>query len=263
MSKRSRAERDAEDDFIRRHRHLLLGGGGFNPASVLSWWLRNDTVGAISTVPDLLNTNPATSVTTLRPTGNADGSMTFDGGDRLVCPIIAAHGTATRTGAAFWYKPASVTGTQCLWGMTSTGGASSGPRFELEQSGADLRVRVHLSTNAGTDRRLGTVASVFTIGVPVFLYFGYNGLGATDALKCFIAADTTFRTVTFSQEVATAAAMPAALQVVTGNFSLGGRGGATNQIQAGGMIGRNVYGPADILTLDQFLNLKALEPLAA
>jgi hypothetical protein len=246
-----------------RRRNLVNGGSSFNPAGVVSGWLSNTTVGLISSVPDLLDpSGPATSATTLRPTGNADGSMTFDGGDRLLWGLKAANNGDVNLGVAFHYKPISITGTQCLVSVSSpfVGGAS-GPKFEIEQSAATIRARVHLSSDQTIDRRFGTVSAAFTIGVPVFVYFFYAGGGATEALKCVFALGTTFQTVAFAQEVATAAAMPATLQTVTGNMSIGARAAGSNPVQAGGIFGQDFYSLTSPLSAASLANLAAFRPL--
>jgi len=144
---------------------LITGG-------IVKGWLRNTTVGAISSWTDVMNaSNSATQGTgSNQPTGNADGSITPDGvDDFLVWPTAAGINNATtQQGFACWIKPTSFTGFHCYLSCDNGVGASS--RYGLyNNGGASGGLRFDVRDAAGATRHYDTAASVLTLNTAAFL----------------------------------------------------------------------------------------------
>jgi hypothetical protein len=148
---------------LRRRRAIITGGGAADPVAftggVVKGWLRNTTVGAVSSWVDQLNSNPATQATGgNQPIGGADFSITPDGSDDFLSwPTVAGINNATtQQGFAFWLKPRSTLasfqfhfgaqGTNARYGFYNNGGGN-GFRFDVHDAGGAAR---HFDTPNGS-----------------------------------------------------------------------------------------------------------------
>ncbi len=204
----------------------------FNPLSVTSVvsgeWYRNSTVGALSTWPALINPGspgiPGPAGAGHFPTGNADLSVSFDGGDDIRIPLAAPNNSATTWGLWLWIKP-SLSAQHTLYNAQASSGASA------------TKARIDIMTNgsiqlvgAGPSGAAASSAGALAANVAKFLLIEYNGGRALGArFKFFVdlvdvtASDTT----------------PAALNTPTGVSEIGSQdagGGGTAFI---GTIGRS------------------------
>jgi hypothetical protein len=149
MSRRTRE--DTEDKYIRRHRHLLLGGApAFDPTSlgVVGAWFdvasaTNAGPGLAFTLPNLLSANHATTTTDARkPTISAASN----GVPILVCSasclqvaLHAAVNSATTWWIHFHMRLTSATGNPIPFGIDNAGsGGASARKLLAQRFGGDL-----------------------------------------------------------------------------------------------------------------------------
>jgi hypothetical protein len=219
--------------FLQHHRAMAHGiVPGFNPitsASAVTEWYRNSTVGAITTYPALINTGSPGVVgpagATHRPTGNADLSLTFDGGDDIRIPLATPNNGATVWGFGLWIKP-SLSAQQTLYNAQATSGASSTKaRIDVMANGSVQAVTLTSGTAA-------TAAGALTTNVAKFLSVEYNGLAS---------AGQRFKIFVDGVDLTTADSSPTALNQPTGNSEIMAQdasGGGTSYI---GIIGRSFF----------------------
>lgn len=201
--------------------------------------LRNSTAGAIASVTDILNTNPATQATAgRRPTGAADGSITWDGADVLVWPLVANQNKNTVTlGFAKWFMPVEVVTTQTLVAITNGTGGASLRTFVLFSSGNAIRLDVG---NNGLVGRRATASGVLTANVPVFVTGEFNGGLGSEATRHVVTVNCVVQSPSFS--ALSGGASDVVLNDPTGNILLGGADNAdvgANPITVGGRTGRD------------------------
>lgn len=230
--------------YRRRRCNHYQGSAAYDPATItggsITAILRNNTVGAISSVPDTLNTNPATQSTAgRRPTGGADGGITWDGGDVLVWPLVDNQNKNTTTlGFAVWFEPAEIATTQTIVAITNGTGGASTRTFVLFSTGDAIRVDVG---NNGLVGRRATATGVLTAGVPVFVTGEFNGNLASEATRHVITVNGVVQSPSFS--ALSGGASDTVLNDPTGNITIGGADNADvggNPITVGGRTGRDI-----------------------
>lgn len=255
-------------------RYPLAGQSGaeFSPnqLSAVSAWLRNSTVGDIPGVPDVINVaNPATQVVAGRqPVGAADGSMTFDGANVLVWPLVANQNkNTTALGFALWFEPDAFTANQQLVCIhTGTGGASVSTMMIYAQSN-NLRVEVR---NNGLLGRRGSATAVLSAGVPAFITGEFNGAMGAEATRHVLTVNGVVQPLAFT--AISGGASDVVLNNPTGNILIGGAANAdvgSEPILINGRLSKNIWamtsamvGAAEgLLTSAARLALMGFEPL--
>jgi hypothetical protein len=190
-------------------------GGSFDPTSlgVVGAWLRNTTVGAVESVTDVLNDNPAANADPARqPVGNADGSMTLVN-DLLIWPIGAAQNASPQFGIALWIKPANVTGSKAILAQRMAASGASAMRLLFQLTGAGLLADIYIDdSNARRGRELVSQAA----GVPAFVTLEYDGEQSGDA-RLIITSELNALELTYSASLGVATEMPPTLVQPTGN----------------------------------------------
>lgn len=233
----------------------------FSPVQVsaVTGWLRNTTVGAVSSVSDLLNgANPATATGTARPTGNADGSMTFASPNNLSWPVASNNSATVRFGIFWWIKPTSFAGFPLII-CARPGGADA---YSLSfNTGGTLSISVWSSAGV---RRQADTTRVFVTGTKYPMSFEYDGGQSAEADRCYLNMGAGKEPLTFSVDTA----MPAVARTPSGAIIIGAFAAAGGQPYAGDG-GRSLFtlqGPGGIsggglLTTSERANITAFEPL--
>lgn len=213
----------------------------FNPHSVsaISAWLRvplaTVTGSGISSLPDVLSSNPAVQATdTRRPalatSANGYSLADFDGTNMLVWPLVAANNQLVTTGFGLHLIPGDLTSFGDIVDIWSGAGGASGQNFLIQRNAAQLWWYVSLGGTNDANVRVAKTADVLAANTPVHLSFEYNGGAATEADRCVICVDGAPQSLTFAQHSPTAAAMPASLQNRTGNILIGARTNADSPV---------------------------------
>lgn len=194
--------------------------------------------GDISSLPDLLNANPAVqTVAARRPTlelsaGNRLPCMRFATNDVLSWPITAqSAGGTSQAGWGLWVKLDAASGSQSLINITTSTGAS-GTKLRMGTSVATVTCR---ASPDGTAIKTNTTGNVLDTGWH-FITFEYDSTAGTDAAKM---------TVTFDGvSVGTVAggATLGALFAATGNILIGNLQDAASALSPlNGLIGPQIY----------------------
>ncbi len=208
-------------------------GGGFDPSQVsaVTGWLQNTTVGAVSSIADLFNgSNPATASTTNRPTGNADGSMTFASPNCLSWPVAANNAAAVRFGIVAWIKPTSFGTLPILFCVRPAGGDQYDIAFNTNGT-----LNIQIWSSAGV-RRNATSTRVFVAGTKYPLYFAYDGGQTLEPDKLYVDMGAGKEAFAFSADTA----MPAVTRTPTGTFFIGAFSTGAAQPYVGD-IGRSLF----------------------
>lgn len=216
----------------------------------LSAWLRfalgTTDVQGFSSVPDLLNTNPAVQATDGRKPDRvlaANGLPLGDFvADNLAWPLAASNNATTRYGVFFYMVPDTVSGDEYIFtAWTGNTGGGNAARLILSRSGTSFLAYVSHASD-GSSVRLATLAGVFAVGTPVFLGFEFNPAGSNEAAQCVLSKDGVAGSASFSNSSGTPGAMPAALQNPTGNLIIGGFDNSdAGVLPVDGKLGPNLY----------------------
>lgn len=217
----------------------------FSPADVteIGAWYENSTTGAIASVTDNINVNPATQPTGLRqPTGDASMNMSFVDDCLLISPI-AANNQLVTWGYAGWLELDNLTVQHMLF--RSGPGALNDPAATdshlIRVSSAEALVFRAYNDATGTLAREGTTAVSALSGSPKFITVEIN-LGAIgDAAKVTITIDGAVMSLTFADAVGAPGAMPSALQGAPSAMMLGNRRSNLSTLPLIGRIGRSFY----------------------
>lgn len=209
---------------------------------VIGAWLRNETTGSLSSWQNILNPAlPALQAESARrPVGNADGSITFDGGDDLLLSVQDGQTYHELTyGVILWFKPSSVTGFQRLYSVINIGNpeGSSHNAFVLRTSNATLQLEVWAD---GTNGRRGTTGNVLSVGTPVMIGAFFNGALGTEAARQVVTVGTAAQGMSFIN-LGGGGTITNLTPAVTGNLAIGSGTGANIAIQNGGVLGRNLF----------------------
>jgi len=212
--------------------------------SAVSAWLSvadatHDSNG-VSSLPDLMNSNPAVqSVDARKPvielSANALPCMRFATNDVLRWPVTPANTTQQTWGIAFWFKPNTLTGVQMLFAAFPNTGGTNVNRLRLYVQSNGLTCEIIASGNNG--RFLSAASSISTDWQHVT--FEYDASGATEALKATVTINGIVKTVTFGNQGAGAAI--GNLVTVTGNLLFGDHIDGTASFPFNGLIGPNIY----------------------
>lgn len=224
-----------------------MGGLSFSPSSLsaVSAWLRvaqaTSDVNGISSVPDVLNSNPAVqSVTARKPmpeasAGNGLPCMRFATNDVLVWPITAQSSASNYAGWGGWVKPDSVAAAaqRLIRVATGTNNASA------------TKLVVGLNTSFLTGSAVGATSGTIT---------------KTTAPASIVAAAWHFCTIEFDQDgasdnaritltlnavplvtLATDTLVGPGLVVATGNILIGNGNDGAASSPLNGLIGPNIF----------------------
>jgi len=195
--------------------------------------------GDISSLPDLLNSNPAVqTVSGRRPTlelsaGNGLPCMRFATNDALSWPITAqSAGGTSQAGWGLWVKFDTASGSRTLVNITNqTGGAT----------GTKLRIRSNSLTMQATASPDGTATKTCASGnindsAWHFYTIEYDSTAGTDAGKLVLTVDGV------SLGSISGAATLGTLFAATGNITIGnGADDVSPSSALNGLIGPNIY----------------------
>jgi hypothetical protein len=237
---------------------VVNSGGAFTPTQVsaVSVWFRNSTVGALTTYPDVLGGaggTPGPGGAGVRPTGNADLSVTFDGGDSIRVALAAVNNNATTWGFGCWIK-ADLGAIDVIYDATTNSGASSN-KTEIQ-----INTNGSLTTSNLTSGTATASAGSLVAATAAFLSIEYNGNRA---------AGSRFKFFVNGVDRTASDTAPAVLNAPTGNSEIGARDGS-GSVGFNGTIGRNFYfyaaemagSTVGLLTTAARAALQTFEPLA-
>lgn len=253
---------------------LQLSGTYTVAASAITAWLRNNTVGAVSSVPDVLNpSTPATQPTGARqPTGNADGSITFDGvDDCFLLAVTAANASTAAFAFGGWAQLSSTTGNRALFrrgnGSVPSVGTPGNSFYTELIAASTMRWNINIDASGANVRQ--AAASVALGTSPFFYLWEFLGSGANDAAKVKLTLNGVVQTLTFGVDSGTAPAMPSALQPAPQAQLIFTSRDAASSGSLAGKASRNLLyiattpmaGATHVLTPAAIAALMALEPL--
>lgn len=188
---------------------------------------------------------------------NSLPTMVFDGTDVHLWPQSPAHSSTAKVGIWLWYRPATVSGIQRLYGVANGVAGSGSNRLQFYANGSTLSCEAYIT---GADGRSATTPSLtLTAGVWHALYVQYDSSrGGDDNLRIYV--NGVLPSLVYANVGAggTLAALPAA----TGNALVGAGTDSDTPVQAianGGMLGPNAYAMVDNLTASEqtaFLNFE-------
>lgn len=222
-------------------------------SGVITAWLRvplaTVTGLGMSSLPDVLNSNPAVQATDLaRPPQftSANGLLVGQGvDDRMSWPANAANNQLVTWGFAT-HMIRDTTTTQCIFRtgpttLTQPQPTDSHAIFLGSTSGVQFNAFTD-ATGTQAYRGLSPAASVSTSAY-VFVTVEFDGSQATDPAKLTITLDGVVQTLSFANHVGTPGAMPAALQGQPGGSDIALFGQRTNATTTGfvGKMGPNIY----------------------
>lgn len=242
-----------------RHRHrrtsrrkaweLQNGSPAFDPrdSGKVSAWLRFSqatvTGSGYSSVPDVLNSNPAVQGTDGRRPINGTAAnglpvATFSD-DLLEWPFANGSNNQTpRWGIAMWVRATSDGTPRRIWCAHTANGSASASRIEINHDTNGSR-GIHADVyRTNTDGMRAAGITNFT-GAWAFLTVEYDGGQATNATKCLITLGGSALSCTFTT-LNTDVALPAALPQPTGNILIGART-TVPAFQFVGDIGPNIF----------------------
>lgn len=234
----------------------------FSPGDVgaISAWLRvanatSDGDG-ISSVPDVLNTNPAVqSVNERKPvvelSANALPCMRFATNDVLTWPITAqSGGTVNQCGWGLWMKADSVAAVQRI--MRITGGLTNGAdgaKLALSVATTGALTPAASSTGASANVRLYTTADGTLTTAWHFVTVEYDKDGGSgDAARLI----TTIDGVSVTGAVIGSQDISAGLFAATGNIFVGNGNDGTASGPFNGLLGPNIYSFASKMPSAEF-----------
>jgi hypothetical protein len=207
-------------------RNSLLNAQRFTPASVsaiTSWHrvpLATVTGSGISSLPDVLNSNPAVQATDAarppRVASAGNGLLVMQGvNDRLSIPAISGNNQLVTWGFATHILLDDVAATKYILRRgvsTGTEPVATDSDVLTILSDESLFFRVHADASGGQIRSAATPAGTLTNAAYRFVTVEFNGNLAAEANRCVITVDAAVQTLSFANSVGTPGAMPAALQ---------------------------------------------------
>ncbi len=231
----------------------VAGGAAFDPrdSGKVSAWLRFSqgtvTGSGFSSVPDVLNSNPATQSTDAqRPASGTSGNgltiATFSN-DFLAWPLVNGNNNQSPAwGIALWVRCTPDGTVRRLWSIRLPGalGGASDNRIEIcSDNNASRGIFVDIYTSTVTARR-GAVQASFAASTWTFLTVEYDGAQSAEADECVITTGGAVRTLAFGDAAGTPGDMPDTLIQPTGNAHLGAQTTAAGNPFVGD-IGPNVF----------------------
>lgn len=205
----------------------------FDPATVsaVSAWLRvanaTSSGGLISSLPDMLNSNPAVQATDANKpaTGTSANSlpiMTSTAAKFMNWPVHASNNGTTQFGYGMWIKATSTTGSRGLADTSALSGGASANKFRSfgVTGGNQFSVRVYNATS--TAGRSATLASGFgTLNTWQFVTVELDlDSGGAEASRCVVTIDGVVQTLNFADLLGTPGSMPASMAAPTGSMIL-------------------------------------------
>lgn len=208
-----------------------------DPFSVVSAWLRvgqaTSDVNGVSSLPDVLNTNPAVQTVDARKpvienSANGLPCMRFVTNDVLVWPITAQSSASDYAGWGMWIKPSSFPAVMRIIRVATGTNAASTTKLTISTSNSTLScAAVSSATVSKTGGVLTTAWGFVTIE--------YSKDGATDDSKLTVTLNGT------PLGTAVGSTLVGVLASATGNILIGnGNDGAANSAYQG-LIGPNIY----------------------
>jgi hypothetical protein len=225
---------------------VFRSGVSFSPSDVsaVSAWLRvanatSDGDG-ISSVPDVLNTNPAVqSVNDRKPVieNSANGlpCMRFATNDVLAWPITAQSSAINQAGWGLWVKADGVAATQRLLAVSIGTNGASGNKLILTVTSSGGMSQFG-SGDGATNRNYSTAGGTLTTAWH-FVTVEYDKDGATDADRLIATIDGVSQTGT----VAGTGNISAGLFAATGNILIGNLNDGVASSPYNGLLGPNIY----------------------
>jgi hypothetical protein len=195
----------------------------------------------VSSLPDLLNTNPAVqTVSARRPHVGASANglpiLTFDGGDVLLWPLTAANNNDNTLGFACWVKPVTVAaGDEILFSIEATTGGASANKMSFYRSGSTL---LFIIFKGAAVLFAQTAAATLTAGAWHFVTGEYHSGLATDAVRFAITVGAAVKTTTISGTAT------GAMTTATGSAFIGARSNDATPLGPmlnGSALGPNIY----------------------
>lgn len=213
-----------------------------NQLSAVSAWLRvaNATLvsGNVSSLPDMLNTNPAVQTATLRrPTlelsaGNGLPCMRFASNNVLSWLITAqSAGGTSQGGWGLWVKLNAASSVQTMIAIRALTGGANGRKLLLTTSAATASAS---ASPDGTAQKFIDSGNLIDAGWH-FLTLEYDSTQGTDAGKLVLTVDAV------SVGTISGAATLGALFAATGNVLIGNQQDSTASSPLNGLIGPNIY----------------------
>ncbi len=216
-----------DDDDQQRAWELTAGSGApFDPrdlGGVVTAWLRvaNSTVtgAGISSLPDVLNTNPAVQGTDAnRPAlgASANGLPLITGatGKVLFWPLAASNNGTSQWGIAMHMRSPLSAAARAFYGVRGANGADVDRIFC--RIGTDESVNASIFIDASNQRQGATAASQIGDNTWHHVTIEFDGTAVAESAKLTITIDAAVKALTFSNPQG-AGALPATLTAATGN----------------------------------------------
>ncbi len=224
--------------------------GGFNPASlqgVITAWLRVQlatvTGSGISSLPDVLNDNPAVQGTdanrpALGTSANGFSLITAAANKVLAWPLVASNNATSQWGVATHIRTSLSAASRCVFGVRGGNGANLNRSQIYVHPDESVHANFYLDDSNG---RVGiTTASDIGDNTVQFLTVEFDGTQATEAGKLTVTLDGVVKVLSFVNEVGTGS-MPSTLVAATGNAVIGAFNAAGSSQPFNGLIGPNLY----------------------
>lgn len=242
-------EDEAREAQARRQAWALLNGGGFLPSqiSAITSWLRvaSSTVtgSGISSLPDLLNSNPAVQGTdaqrpALGTAANGLRLITGASGKVLTVPLIGGNSQTIQWGMAMHISTPLGAAARTIFGVRTGNGADKlRVNFKVD-SDESLRCVVYLDDS---NNRSGlTAASQIGDSTVHFVTAEFDGDQVTEATRLTLTIDGVVKSLTFANE-AGSGTMPPSMVDAVGNGLIGAFNTAGGSAPFTGFIGPNIY----------------------
>jgi hypothetical protein len=219
-----------------------------NPANFASAWLRvasaTVTGSGVSSLPDLLNANPAVMATDSKrpPLGSSANGLpilTFTNGSQMLqWPLNTSNNTRPALGFAFWYKPGSVSSFQLPFGITLEAGSAGHYKFMFPQATNALALKCFFSGTA--NGRGGQSSLALNVGQWYFVTGEYYSAGGAEALRHVLTIDGAVQSLTFSSDNSGGSGD---LLSTSGNAIIGGSNttGGLPCLVSGSALGPNIF----------------------
>jgi hypothetical protein len=219
---------------------------GLTTVSAVSAWLRvaqaTSDVNGVSSLPDIINANPAVQSVNSRKPGvgvSANGlpTMTFDGtADMLSWPLAASNNGTAAWGIGLWLKAGDLSVTTrdiiAMWVPDS-----SAYKLNFSQFGQQLFATVFKADGTSSSRQGVTVSNVITsTALWYFVTFEWDSLAVAESDRFTITVNGVKQACTFSSGGTPGTITT--LHAPTGNATIGATGTA---LYFFGSFGANIY----------------------
>jgi hypothetical protein len=218
-----------------------MAGGGFDPSTVASVWLRNNvSSGNISSITDVLNNNPAVqAVDARRPAGNADLTMQFLTNDVLVQPLDATNNGTTQWGCAFWVDHDATGAEEAYFAITNLTGVASAMKIEVKKITTNF-LRCDLYMDASNARRITATTNALATS-PAFITCEYNSAQSGEANQIVLTVNGSVCATTNTNLIGTPDISNGLAAGVTGNLAIGNRRDSTAASALNGRLSKNCW----------------------